>query len=125
MDSNLSDITKIWKQVLESYNSKKIVELYSKEAILLGTFSNNIRYTTQEIIDYFNEFVRKKPKVIFEDVNINCLGDEYSVINGNYNFTIIENNNVIRIIYARYTFVLIKIDNVWKIQTHHSSIRPN
>ena len=42
------------------HNPKDIVSLYTEDGVLLGTLAENIKKGRENVIDYFNEFVKKK-----------------------------------------------------------------
>ena len=72
------------------------------------------------IIDYFTEFLKKKPQgvILFGDIFI---GHNWARDAGIYEFTLGIDNTTLQ---ARYTFVYIYEDGQWKISHHHSSKMP-
>lgn len=108
-----------WINLVTSQDLKSVVNLYAKDAVLLGTFANKLSITTDEIESYFIHFFKKKPKASFSDFHCVSLNEDSAVFNGNYIFNIEDGSSV----NARFTFVLKKYEN-WKIITHHSSIKP-
>lgn len=111
-----------WNNALQTGDAKKVASLYAQDAVLLPTVSNLARVTPDEIQDYFNHFLEKKPFGVVKQRNIkqgcNKLTDA-----GIYDFEIIADGEK-QIVPARYTFVYEYRDNQWKIVHHHSSMMP-
>lgn len=111
-----------WNNALQTGDAKKVANLYAKDAVLLPTVSNLARVTLDEIEDYFNHFLEKKPFGVVKQRNIkqgcNKLTDA-----GIYDFEIVVDGEK-QTVPARYTFVYEYRDNQWKIVHHHSSMMP-
>lgn len=108
-----------WVEKIKSNNANDVADLYHRDGLLLGTFSDSERKGKEQILDYFNELfnshidVDLKTKHIYKTKSL-------STVSGLYNF-IIDN----KVIEARFSFVFIKVDQKWKIISHHSSLIPN
>jgi uncharacterized protein (TIGR02246 family) len=107
-----------WIEKIKTNDPNQVAELYDKDALLLGTFSDKERHGHKLILEYFENLLQKKidVEVISEHKHET---DSLIVVSGFYNF-ILEN----KIINARFSFVFKKSENNWKILSHHSSIVP-
>lgn len=103
----------------------EVVALYSPDAILWATVSEQRRDTPQELRDYFEVFAKLpnlkakgyKPVIrVYDNVAINS---------GYYTFTYDGKGGKKKVVPARYTFVYRKgNDGKWMIVDHHSSAIP-
>ena len=91
---------------------------------MLGTLAHEIKKGRDKVIEYFNEFVKKKPSGEITSIFIQESKD-FAIVDGTYTFRLTNNNNEINFLPARFTFVLKNIDGKWLITTHHSSKQPN
>lgn len=111
-----------WNDALQTGDAKAVAKLYAEDAVLLPTVSNLPRTTPEEIEDYFNHFLEKKPRGTIKQRNLkmdcNKLTDA-----GIYDFEVISEGKK-QIVPARYTFVYEYRDTEWKIVHHHSSMMP-
>ena len=103
---------------IRSNNPNEVSDLYHKDGVLLGTFSNIERNGKRLILDYFKNLLKSQV-----DVKI-ITKHEYktkdiAIASGLYNF--IVNNKEIK---ARFSFVFLKTKKNWEILSHHSSILP-
>ena len=113
------DILQIWIEKIRSNNANEVADLYHKDGLLLGTFSNKERHGKSLILKYFKKLLKSKVdvKIITQHVHKT---NTILVSSGLYNFIV---NDII--IKARYTFVFSKNKNNWKILSHHSSLLPD
>lgn len=111
-----------WNNALQTGDAKKVTALYAEDAVLLPTVSNLPRTTPNEIEDYFNHFLQKKPYGTIKQRNIkqgcNKLTDA-----GVYDFEVVSGGKK-EVVPARYTFVYEYRNEEWKIIHHHSSMMP-
>ena len=113
------DLLYAWVDKIKSNNASAVVNLYHKDGLLLGTFSDSERKGKKQILDYFNKLfnshidVEVKTKHIYKTKYL-------STVSGLYNFTV-DNKKI----EARFSFVFLKVDHDWKIISHHSSLIPN
>ena len=112
-----------WEDCLNRCDLKSIVELYSENAVLWGTFSKVIRDNSELVSEYFQDlFEKKELKVNFSSMTTRELND-ITIYTGTYEFSYVEEESVIH--YARYTFVVGKeSDGNSRIVEHHSSLIP-
>ena len=102
----------------------KIARLYAQDGVLWGTLSPSIRSDAAGIQDYFNDACAKLPKltVAFKDHLVRVYGDT-AIDSGTYVFSF-EKDGIRADLPARYTFVLRKTGDRWRIVDHHSSAMP-
>ena len=108
----------LWVDKIRTKDPKQVASLYHEDGLLLGTFSDIERKGHDLILDYFENLL--KSQVDVEIVTEHKHETESLVTNsGLYNF-IVDGKTV----NARFSFVFIKIDDDWKILSHHSSVLP-
>lgn len=114
-----------WNAALQTGDSKKVADLYAKDAVLLPTVSNNVRSDRAEIVDYFDHFLRNKPVGTKIESHVNIL-DSNSVIDaGTYEFALTDPKTGEKsTVKARYTYAYEKRGGEWLIVNHHSSKMP-
>jgi len=117
-----ADLFNKWNNALQTAKATNVADLYADDAILLPTVSNVPRNSREEIIDYFDHFLEKKPFGVVKQRNVkkgcNKLTDA-----GVYVFRLTA-NGVTQEVNARYTFVYEFKQGGWKIIHHHSSMMP-
>ena len=119
-----------WVNAIKSGDPKKVTDLYAKDAILLGTFSNKERIGHTLILEYFENLLKSPVEVQIvsshhvqqQSIRIGKDGTEYlydvARNTGLYNF--VTGGKTIN---ARFTFVY-DWENGFKIVSHHSSVMP-
>lgn len=110
-----------WNYALKTGNPDEVLKLYDQNAILLPTFSCRVRHNHDEIREYFQHFLEKKPSCLVEESNIHVFGNT-AIISGIYVFTYLTDPSMIQ--RARFTFVYHKKGGRWLIVEHHSSCMP-
>jgi len=112
-----------WEACLNNGDLDGIVDLYSSNAVLWGTFSNIIRDSPALIREYFESLYSNQDlKVVFGVSNVRTLED-VEIHSGEYEFSYKDGEKVK--CPARFSFVLNKDkDGQYKIIDHHSSIVP-
>jgi uncharacterized protein (TIGR02246 family) len=111
-----------WNRALKTGNPDNVVPCYAEDAILLPTVSARVRHNHEEIRDYFEHFLTKKPVGKISEQNIRIYG-EIAINSGLYTFTFTD-GGITTDAAARFTFVYRKHENGWLIIEHHSSIVP-
>ncbi|WP_431194872.1 SgcJ/EcaC family oxidoreductase [Enterobacter cloacae] len=108
-----------WNASLQTGDAHKVAENYLSDAVLLPTISNQVRLTDQERVDYFQDFLKKKPygKIDSRTIRLGC---NKAIDTGTYTFTFADKSTVT----ARYTFTYVWDGKEWKISSHHSSAMP-
>lgn len=139
--SLLVNLFNTWNKALQSGNPEMVVDLYSKNSVLLATLENEPLNTRIKKLHYFEEFLSKDPigTLIKTYTNTNTTTP---YIDGTYNFNInVFSDNCAPIkcgnstnmcsgncrtnVKARFTYIYICEKGEWKIQHHHSSKFPN
>ncbi|WP_406218449.1 SgcJ/EcaC family oxidoreductase [Streptomyces canus] len=114
-----------WNAALQTGDSKKVADLYAKDAVLLPTVSNKVRTDRAGIVDYFQHFLENKPVGKKVQTIINVLDSDSAVDAGVYEFTLTDpDTGAKRVVEARYTYEYEKRGGQWKIVNHHSSAMP-
>ena len=111
--------------------SDQVTELYSDDAVLWGTVSEDVRYTRKDISNYFDYFANIPGLTVkngsFKSV-VQILGKRRNIAisSGYYEFLKPDGHGGVISIPARFTFVYKKqkYGNKWEIINHHSSVIP-
>jgi uncharacterized protein (TIGR02246 family) len=108
-----------WNKSLATGDPEKVANNYAKDSVLLPTLSEDIRVTRDSKVDYFVDFLAKKPtgEIIDRHTKSGC---NMAVDSGNYDFTFGNGSKA----EARYTYVYALEGGKWKIVSHHSSVKP-
>lgn len=114
-----------WNAALQTGDPEKVADRYAPDAVLLPTASPKIRTDHDEIVDYFEHFLLKKPKGEKVRTVINVLDDNSAIDAGLYEFHITDPETGQKsTLQARYTYEYEKRDGKWLIVNHHSSVVP-
>jgi len=114
----MNDILEIWVKKIRDNDAIQVSELYHENGLLLGTFSDIERHGRESIFSYFENLLKSKVDVeIISQYKYKT--DTITTSSGFYNF--IVNGKIIK---ARYSFVYLKVEDNWKILSHHSSVLP-
>ena len=117
-DSTASELLQEWVAAIKSGDPKRVTELYHRDAILLGTFSNKERVGHELIFEYIENLLKSQVEVHIVSENPHVFGSA-AVNSGLYNF--VREGKTIN---ARFSFVYIETNDGWKIVSHHSSVMP-
>jgi uncharacterized protein (TIGR02246 family) len=112
-----------WNAALATGDPEKVADLYAPDAVLLPTLSPEIRTTRAGIVDYFAHLLPSEPQAVITQEIITVLDRNNAINTGLYTFTLTQ-NGVPQQVPARYTFVYQRINGVWLIVNHHSSVVP-
>lgn len=119
VNSLLSD----WADAFSAPDVESILACYSDDAVLLGTFSSELRNTPEAIRAYFEPYYGMAlHRIEIEDVFIQTYG-ETAVASGLYKVSLIRENELEEAM-ARFSFTCLKRENRWQIVNHHSSVLP-
>ena len=121
---NMNNALKTWIDLVSIQDMEGVVNLYADDALLLGTFSDEIRIGENKIREYFEYFLSQKPKALIVESNKQVINDNSFIINGFYDFEVDSTNGDRKTIHARFTFVFEKQNDAFKILSHHSSVMP-
>ena len=112
-----------WAAAFSAENVESIITCYSKDAVLWGTFSAELRQTPEAIRDYFEPyFALKVHRIKFEELFIQTYGDA-AVASGIYKVSL-SKENTLEVTMARFSFTCLNQDGRWWIVNHHSSLVP-
>jgi uncharacterized protein (TIGR02246 family) len=116
-----------WNNALATLNPENVIDLYSPDAILLPTVSDDVRTTKEERRQYFIDFLKKQPQGTLDEYHIRLIGRDAlglpdAVSNqGIYTFELRESGAKVQ---ARYTYNYVRDGGRWLIKKHHSSAMP-
>jgi len=103
-----------------SNDPEVIVNLYTPDAILLGTVSPVISMGTEAIQKYFSMIKGSGNKNAIQERHTIVLGDNAVVVTGFYEFTRMKDGRPVPGP-SRFTMLIIKNGGEWRIAHHHSS----
>lgn len=113
-----------WGHALKTNSVFNIIAYYDYDALLWGTFADDLSKDKKSVEKYFEHLLKnKKLKVEFGDYETRQYGDIF-IQSGDYEFSFDKKNSLVKVP-ARYSFVCKKDKNSWKIVEHHSSQFPN
>ena len=107
-----------WGRAVAKKDKSGVLNHYIDSATLWPTLSNELRQGPDRISDYFDHFLPKiNGDVDWNQCCFQSISDTECVWSGIYSFNLIGG-----ITRARFTYVLTKINDDWKIKHHHSSL---
>jgi uncharacterized protein (TIGR02246 family) len=119
-ETEVKALWKKWNAALQTLDPEKVAELYHADSILIPTLSNEVRADNQTKINYFVEFLAKKPVGTIKEDYVNVVSKDTALYNGIYTFEFTPAAKSD----ARFTYVYNCENGEWKIKTHHSSLMP-
>jgi len=117
----IQELFTAWDAALRTRDPDTVVALYAPDAVLLPTFSNQVRRSPEAIRSYFVKFLVRGPSASVEDGSVRVYGD-VAVHSGIYAFAF--SSGPLRDARARFTFVYRRESDAWRIVEHHSSAMP-
>lgn len=115
-----SDFNSAWA----TKNPDTVTGLFTKDAVLLATVSNKPRLNHADIRDYFVSFLRSSPVGTIDSSSIK-LGCNSVARLGTWTVTLTDAATGQKTdVKARYSFIYIIEDGMWKIDHLHSSAMP-
>lgn len=117
-----------WGNAIQSGSVKSALSMYSPNAVLVPTYSDQILQGHQELAGYFKEFM-SRPKMRVAITKVVLRRDKVTpAVSGFYTITW-GNGGPNETAKARFTYVLEPCrdgqgDVAWKAITHHSSVVP-
>ncbi len=130
-DKGVHNLFLRWNNALLTLDSEEVADEYWSDATLVPTVSNVVRDDKKSKIEYFDEFLLKKPSgtIVEPHIHVGCNTATYS---GLYDFAVSTKDmttgaTVNSVVNARFTFVYEYRweSETWKIIQHHSSKLPN
>jgi len=113
-----------FKSAFDASDVQRIVKLFAPDASFLGTVSPKLITKTEDIDAYFQAIKTNMPrKITIEEYSTLVLSDTAVVFAGFDVFGMTKDGQVSEAP-ARFTFVITKGDQGWRISHFHSSVRP-
>ncbi len=116
-------VVKQWAENFNKGEAAAIAALYTPDATIWGTLGQYIATQPAEIRSYFDDAARAGLEVKLGACVIHPAGEASVIIAGHYDFSRMADGET-AIFPARYTFVLVKRNDVWLIAHQHSSLMP-
>ncbi len=119
--SSPQDVLEAWVCAFNDASSASLSALYDSTAVLWGTVSPTLITTPEAIRNYFDIACAAQAgmRVTVTEV-VNRVEGNVAMLAGGYSFN--RNGTVFS---ARFTFVMIRRDVIWRIMQHHSSLLPS
>jgi len=113
-----------WARAFNAGDLGRVVEQYAPDAVLWGTFAQEIITTREGLVEYFDRAFQTQPRptVELQSVSVQVL-DGFAVASGAYLLRFAVNDHV-QSMPARFTFALSNKVDHWTIVSHHSSAMP-
>lgn len=115
-----------WNDALQTREPEKVADLYAPDSVLLPTLSNTPRTDRAGKLDYFEEFLAKKPAGTINSRTI-TIGCDTATDAGLYTFALTDKKTgKVSDVAARYTYTYAPVgkNGDWLITSHHSSAMP-
>jgi uncharacterized protein (TIGR02246 family) len=113
-----------WEAALATKDPKTVAALFTADAILEPTVSNDIRSTPAEVEAYFVDFLKLSPKPTINERYTEVLDENTALDAGVWTFDLVRDRKP-EWVTARFSFIWEKeADGVWRIQLLHSSLMP-
>jgi uncharacterized protein (TIGR02246 family) len=113
-----------FKAAFDASDVQGVVNLFAPDAIFLGTISPKIITTTAEVDQYFQGLKQFMPRQIkIEEHSTMVLSDRAVLFAGFDTFSQTREGKVVETP-ARFTLLVTKNDQGWRISHFHSSVRP-
>jgi uncharacterized protein (TIGR02246 family) len=113
-----------WSEAFNSGDVEQIVGMYTNDAIVLGTLSPGMTSKPDDLRAYFKAAAAAKLQVKLGDHSAVALAEDAVAIAGFYEFSRPAADGQPVVVPARFSFVMVKKDGIWKIAHQHSSVRP-
>jgi hypothetical protein len=97
--------------------------MYTNDALVLGTLSPGMTTKSDDLRAYFKAAAAAKLQVRLGDNSAVALAEDAVVIAGFCDFSAPAGGHPV-VVPARFSFIMVKKDGIWKIAHHHSSVRP-
>jgi uncharacterized protein (TIGR02246 family) len=113
-----------FKRAFDASDVEGIVKLFAPDAIFLGTVSPKIVTTTSEIDQYFQSLRQFMPRsVAIEEHSAVVISENAVLFAGFDTFSQTREGKTVEAP-ARFTLLIMKGDQGWRIRHFHSSLRP-
>jgi uncharacterized protein (TIGR02246 family) len=113
-----------FKAAFDASDVQGVVKLFAPDAVFLGTISPKIITTTADVDQYFQGLKQFMPRQVkIEDYSTVVLSDRAVLFAGFDTFSQTREGKVVETP-ARFTLLITKGDQGWRISHFHSSVRP-
>ena len=115
---------KAWNDALKEKDYEKVAALYNSQNLsFLPTVSPKFIRDGESTKQYFMDFLKKLPEGTITADSVQSFGNDAYLHTGMYTFMTgpADNRTPVE---ARFSYMWRKIDGVWKILHHHSSVVP-
>jgi uncharacterized protein (TIGR02246 family) len=114
-----------FKKAFDTSDVEGVVRLFAPDAVLLGTQSPILATKTEQIESYFQGLRQFMPRsVIFEDYSTLVVSETAVLFAGLDTFTQTNDGKTVTRP-VRFTMLIVKTDQGWRIRHFHSSARPS
>jgi uncharacterized protein (TIGR02246 family) len=113
-----------FKKAFDASDVQGVVKLFAPDAIFLGTSSPKVSTTTDEIDQYFQSLTHFTPRSISIDSYSAKVLSDNAVLFAGFDTFLSTRDGMTRETPARFTFVITKGEQGWRITHLHSSARP-
>jgi uncharacterized protein (TIGR02246 family) len=118
----VSAVVDRWATAFNANDVDALVDLYTPDAILVGSTGLARHAGRDAIRGYFARLANSGDKVVIEDRKIVSLGDNIAYATGFYEFSAMREGDLKKS-KAGFSMIFVKQGNDWLIAHHHSSVR--
>jgi len=111
-----------WATTFNANDVDALVNLYTPEAVLVGSTGLARQEGRDAIRGYFARLAHSGDKVVIQDQKIVSLGDNIAYATGFYEFSAMREGELKKT-KAGFSMIFVKQGNDWLIAHHHSSVR--
>jgi len=112
-----------WAALYSANDAEALLNLYTPDAVLLGTSSPVLRETADARREYFARLPNSGNKSVIGDHRTMVLSDSVVLVTGFYDGMIMRDGKAVELP-ARFSMLVVKRGNDWLIAHHHSSSKP-
>jgi uncharacterized protein (TIGR02246 family) len=113
-----------WSEAFNPGDVEQMVRMYTSDALVLGTLCPGMTSKPDDLRAYFKAAAAAKLQVELGDHSAVALAEDAVAIAGFYDFSRPATDGQPGVVPARFSFIMVKKDGIWKIAHHHSSVRP-
>jgi uncharacterized protein (TIGR02246 family) len=119
-----ASVVEQFKKAFDASDVQGVVKLFTPDAVFLGTVSPKLVTKTEDIDAYFQAIKTDTPrKVMFGEYATVVLSDKAVLFAGMDQFSSTRDGKTIELP-ARFTLIVTKGSDGWRISHFHSSVRP-
>jgi uncharacterized protein (TIGR02246 family) len=109
-----------WATTFSANDPDGLTKIYWPDAVLLGTTSPVMSEGTEAILKYFSPLKGSGFKTVIGERRTLVLSDGVVMVAGFYEFSRLQDGKPVATP-ARFTMLILKRDDAWRIANHHSS----